>query len=86
MATWRVGAPLLRDGLTAQLFKWGAEETEAIIERALRTETVMLNLVGVELWARIFLRGESTEQLGDTLLDLQASRTNGRARHAMVAS
>ncbi|PIQ84100.1 MAG: asparagine synthase (glutamine-hydrolyzing) [Candidatus Omnitrophica bacterium CG11_big_fil_rev_8_21_14_0_20_63_9] len=77
MATWRHGALLLRGGVSAELFKWGAEETEAILARALKTETVIQNLVAVELWGRMFLRGESAETLGETLLRLAAKGGNG---------
>jgi len=63
-----VGLPLLRGGMAAELLKWGAAETDTLIERASRAPTVLHNFIGLELWARLFLRGESPERLGETLL------------------
>lgn len=73
MNTWRQAAPLLEGGMTAHLFRWGSEETKALLERAKDSPTVIHNLLGVELWARIFLGGESPESLGERLLALSSS-------------
>ena len=67
---WRSSAPLLRDGMVAELLKWERRSTPLIIERAVQEPYVLLTLVGMELWARIFLRGESPEDLGEELLSL----------------
>ncbi len=77
METWGRAANLLNGGMTATLFKWGAQETQAIVARAQTVTTVMHNLIGIELWARIFLRGESPEQLGEALLYESQSHANG---------
>ena len=70
MDTWRAAASLLRGGVASELFKWGAEETDAILQRACHTSTVIHNLVGVELWGQMFLRGEPPEALGETLMEV----------------
>lgn len=86
MATWKHGISFLTAGMVPELFKWGAQETQALVERAMQTETVVHNLVGVELWARMFLRGDSPEQLGETLLRLSREGTNGKHGATLVAT
>ena len=79
MGTFRSGLSLLKDGIAAELFKWGPQEAQLIIERASRAPTVLHNLLGLEVWGRIFLRGESPDQLGEALLGLQhdSAQMNG---------
>jgi len=78
-APWRAAFALLQEGAAAELFKWGALETRAIIERAAGASTIIHNLLGVELWARIFLRGASPDQLGEELVRLSHTGSNGSA-------
>jgi len=68
---------LLKSGMISELFKWGSCEVETIVDRALEAPTVMSNLLSVELWARIFLKGISPEHLGEELVRLSS---NGTAR------
>jgi len=78
MGTWRTAADLLEGGMVPELFKWGTRETQAILERAKQAPTVIHNLLGVELWARLYLRNESPAELGEALLGL--NRKHGVAR------
>ena len=73
MNTWKNAASLLKEGMVSELFKWGRNETELLVERSVESQTVIHNLLGIELWARIFLRGDSPESLGEELLAM--SRT-----------
>ncbi len=68
MDTWRHSAGLLKAGMLSELFKWGAREEAVILERSLDKPTVIHNLLGVEIWARLFLKNETPEKLGEELL------------------
>ncbi len=78
MGTLAAGSQLLEKGMAAELLKWGNDETKGILNRAVKAPTVIHNLLGVELWARMFLKGELPEQLGEKL---QAMNVNGNGPH-----
>ena len=67
MNTWRHAASMLQGGMVAELFKWGREETKILLDRIIERPTVIHNVLGAEIWARIFLRGDSPEELGEQL-------------------
>lgn len=61
--------PLIRSGATPDLLGWSAKVTDRLLdELAMDPKPVMLFLLGsVELWARVFLLGESPDELGERL-------------------
>ncbi len=78
MDTFRGARALIETGLLPQLFKWSVGETNLLLEEAAQNHTVIYNLLGVELWARMFLNGDSREELGETLLSVSQ---NGNGVH-----
>ena len=67
-APWqRAAAHLLREGMVPDLLKWETQARPLLLERVVKEPGVAMSLVGVELWARIFLKGESPEALGELL-------------------
>lgn len=70
MDTFTRALPMLKRGMAAEIFKWGASETDSIIGKVAKTPQIAFNLLGVEIWARLYLRGEKPEVLGDELLFL----------------
>ena len=65
---WRRPATLLKNGMVQHLFKWGMKEAEQIYELALSDDSLVYQLLCMELWARIYLSGESTAELSEQLL------------------
>lgn len=61
--------PLIRSGMTPELLGWSSRTTDSLLtELAEDPKPVVLFLLGsVELWARMFLRGESSDELGERL-------------------
>jgi asparagine synthase (glutamine-hydrolysing) len=61
--------PLIRSGVTPELLGWSSRTTNWLLtELAEDPKPVVLFLLGsVELWARLFLRGESPHELGERL-------------------
>lgn len=85
MDTFTKALPMLKDGMTSEIFKWGASETEAILGKIARTPQIAFNLLGVELWARMYLRGESPEVLGEKLLFFNQFVIDGSPKAALTA-
>ena len=81
MDTFHRASSMLKNGMAAELFKWGAGETEALLNEAAHAPTVMHNLLGIEIWARLFLRGESAAVLGEELLSSKQEAV-GRRQYA----
>lgn len=65
---WKAGLGLLRGGRVADLFKWGADTERALIPRIADQPRMLYSMTSMELWARIFLDGESPEALGERLV------------------
>lgn len=72
---------LLRPGVVPDLFGWDGKAKEVLLDRILEDPYLSLTVVGIELWARIFLRGESPQELGEKMLALHR---NGTGIHAEV--
>ena len=75
MNTWRSAASLLKGGMVPELFKWGRQETHYLVGRAVQNHTVIHNLLGVELWARLYFKNQSAQQLGE---ELEAAASGSR--------
>ncbi len=71
MEAWQTTARLLEKGMVSQFFKWGEKETQVILKRAVTAPTVIHNLLGVELWARLYFQNESKSELGEKLVGLK---------------
>jgi len=69
---WKGSGWILRGGVVAELFKWPAGSAERIQQQIEHDDRAVFHLVSVELWARIFLRRENPEQLGELLLSRAA--------------
>lgn len=70
---WRSVAPFLKGGIICDLFKWGEKEAETILSFILKEDLLLFHLLNLELWARIYLRGESPAELGEQLLAISQS-------------
>ncbi len=59
--------PLLRGGIVPELFKWGGREIERM--HAVMRATPMLGrkMVGIELWAQLYLLGKTPEEMTERL-------------------
>ena len=58
---------LLRGGLLRDAMKWSSSEVEDLIEMAKRQEPSRLRLVGMEMLLRLYLGGETPENLTEAL-------------------
>jgi asparagine synthase (glutamine-hydrolysing) len=65
---------LLQDGAARDLFQWSAGATGRVMQLVNADSVAAFQLLSLELWARLFLRGESYDALGETLVRLAASR------------
>ena len=65
---------LLQDGAARDLFQWSAGTTRRVMQLVQPDSFAAFQLLSLELWARLFLRGESYDALGETLVRLAASR------------
>jgi asparagine synthase (glutamine-hydrolysing) len=61
---------LLRDGHVAELFGWTRAETEALLPLLEQDPRTAYHFTSSELWARLFLGGESAGALAERLLAL----------------
>lgn len=64
---WRAAIPLIQNGMVPNLFRWDKSSINNIMQRVVKEPYVLLSLAGVEIWARIFLRGQSPEDIGERL-------------------
>ncbi|PCJ29656.1 MAG: asparagine synthase (glutamine-hydrolyzing) [Moraxellaceae bacterium] len=60
--------PLLKGGMVPDLFRWSSRQTLSMTEFLQQDPVTMWNIMSIEIWARLFLRGESTEHLGEQLV------------------
>ena len=65
-------AALLHDGLVASLLRWDRAAQTDLVPRIARDPIARPQFVGLELWGRLFLRGERATALADALLALPA--------------
>lgn len=84
VSLWRPGAPLLRDGWVRDAFRWGEAEFGRIQRAVEARADLLFHLVSMELWARIYLEGESPETLGEELAG--AGSATPRERRSMSAA
>lgn len=82
---WRNSLGLIAEGgMVPELFKWDARARLVLLERIRQTPSVSMTLVGIELWARMFLRGESPEELGERLAAMSRNVTAVSSRPTQV--
>ncbi len=62
------GLPLLRNGMVSELFCWGTRFTDQLLALLRKDPVLMWNIISIELWARLYLRGESADELGEKLV------------------
>jgi len=74
---WRNTKDFLKDGMLPELFKWGPSEMERVSNLVFGDHLMPYHFLSMDLWARIYLRNESPEKLGEQLLAV--SQGNGRA-------
>lgn len=60
--------PLLKGGLVADLFRWDSRTAKRLIRLVSQDTDAMWRLGSIEIWARLFLNGESTDELSEKLL------------------
>ena len=80
---WQRTTRILEGGVVSGLFRWGKAEEPLIHDYIERDTGLLFTLVGMELWGRIYLAGESPESLGETVLSIAGFRP---ATSAMTAS
>jgi len=81
---WRGTTDLLQGGMVAEFFKWGSTEIKAITETLSRDPWVVFHILSIELWARIYFRGESPSNLGETLLELNRKHGSTQTKKIQV--
>jgi asparagine synthase (glutamine-hydrolysing) len=69
---------LLLGGSLAELMHWPANTTQDIVRLVREDGSLRFHLVGLELWARLFFGGESTDMLGEKLVALGAEARSQR--------
>ena len=72
---WKNTADFLKGGMVADFFKWSNGKFDHISKLIFSDHMMPFHLVGMEIWARIYFRGESPSKLGEQLL---AMSRNGR--------
>ncbi len=75
---WKGAEELLKGGMVPELFKWGSSEIRGISSMLFKNPWVAFHILSVELWARIYFRGESPSELGEALLRM--NKRNGKIR------
>lgn len=61
---------ILDGGVIADLLGWSEFSRKSLIQRIKGSSTAAFRMVGLELWARLFLRGESPDELGEKLIQI----------------
>jgi asparagine synthase (glutamine-hydrolysing) len=65
---WQGMADFLKNGMVAELLKWGRADQSEILRLIQTQPYFVFRLLSTEIWARIYFGGESLEQLSDALL------------------
>ncbi|MGE0372130.1 MAG: asparagine synthase (glutamine-hydrolyzing) [Gammaproteobacteria bacterium] len=68
---WHGLADFLRGGRLAELLKWRSSDQQAILHMFRKHPRMLYRLLSMELWARIYLHGESPASLGESMLQLR---------------
>ncbi len=61
---------LLRDGVASELLHWSRRTQASLIPLARQRQGLRFSLVGLELWGRLYLRGEKPDALASELVAL----------------
>ncbi len=67
---WRNTSEILKGGVLSEFLKWDRGQEEMILNQIYSDHVMPYHFVSMELWARMYLRGESPTQLGEQLLSL----------------
>lgn len=68
---WRHTRSLLKGGMITQMFKWSNGQEETILNQIYADHFMPYHFVCMELWARIYFRGESPSDLVEALLSAE---------------
>ena len=68
----RGSSALLRDGAVAEKFGWTRAASDDLVPRIEANAALRAQIVGLEIWLRIFARGERTDAIADRLLAIPA--------------
>ena len=63
---------LLRGGAAADLFRWTREATDDLVPRIEANAELRARMTGLEIWLRLFARGEHADAIADRLLAVPA--------------
>ncbi len=63
---------LLAGGMVADFLEWPAYAEDQISARLVRDDNLRFHLVGLEIWMRMFIAGETAESIGDHLVAAQS--------------
>ena len=77
---WQHTKEILKGGMLSQLMKWNRGQEGMILNQIYSDHLMPYHFVCMELWARMYFRGESPEQLGEELLALDARQNGGSDR------
>jgi len=66
--TYLSARPLIAAGIVPELFHWDHETTTAILDALGQDCSMMFHLGSLELWGRLFLRGESVDRVSELLV------------------
>ncbi len=61
------GRPLLRDGALCELLGWTGQDVDDLLALGPQADPIAFRWVALELWARLTLRGENPDELGERL-------------------
>ena len=64
----KYGLPLLERGTVSELFKWTPSISRRMVDILPQDPAAMWNILCIEIWGRLFLRGESRIELGEQLV------------------
>ena len=59
---------LIANGIVPELFRWDRETTAAVLATIGRDWYMMFHLGSLEIWGRLFLQGETVEQVSEALV------------------
>lgn len=65
----RYGLPLLHQGLVADLFRWDSRRLHLLVDSMRGHPHPMWHILSIEIWARLYLAGESIDSLREKLVD-----------------
>jgi asparagine synthase (glutamine-hydrolysing) len=66
--TVRRAAGIIRNGAAADLMRWSRKDLDALLRVVGASDALLFGIINLEIWARLYLRGDSTEAIGLDLL------------------